>query len=177
MKAIPHNRKNEAGFTLLELLLVVGVGAILLLAGIGTFQLVSQGNNVNEASRLLATIKSGVQGLYQGQTTYGTSGTSLDTILVNAGVFPPNALDGTTPITPWNTNIDIVAEVANFTIEFNDLPQEACIQMFTNAISTDTDFVQVIVTGGTASAAPTLAEANTDCSATATSNDVVWTFF
>ena len=175
MKTIPSHRKNEAGFTLLELLLVVGVGAVLLLAGIGTFQLVSQGNNVNEGSRLLATVKQGTQSLYQGQTTYGTG--SLNAILVNAGVFPQSALDGTTPVTPWNTNLIVTGATGEFTVDFRDLPEEACIQMYSNAVFTDPDFVSVQVgASGTADADPTLAEADGACGATATANDVIWTF-
>ena len=50
-------KKTQSGFSLLELLLVVGVGALLLLAGLATYRLVSEGNNVNAATQMLNTLK------------------------------------------------------------------------------------------------------------------------
>lgn len=168
------NRKNEAGFTLLELLLVVGVGAILLLAGIATYRLVTSGNNVNEGNKLVQTIKQQVQRLYQGQSTYGTA--NITAALVNAGIFPADALNGTTPVTPWDTNIVVTGATNNFTITFQDLPEDACIQMGTTDLSNDPDFVGITI-GGTAPTDQSLANVDTRCVATAASNDIVWTFF
>ena len=59
--------KNEAGFTLLELLLVVGVGALLLIGGISTYRLVSESNKVADTTRLVMTIRNEAQNLAQGQ--------------------------------------------------------------------------------------------------------------
>ncbi len=174
-KEILNFRKQEAGFTLLELLLVVGVGSILLLAGIGTYRLVTAGNNANEANRLVATVKQQVQNLYQGQTSYG-NGTNIESVLISAGAFPPSALnaDRTSAMTPWNTNIDVLGALANFTITFEDLPEDACINLARLEIANDPDFVSVEVGAGAFTAVPTPTEAQGACAGGA---DITWTFF
>ncbi len=50
-----HTSQN--GFTLLELLLVIGVAALLLVGGISTYRMVTEGNKATDASRLLMLIK------------------------------------------------------------------------------------------------------------------------
>ena len=166
------NRKNEAGFTLLELLLVVGVGAILLLAGIATYRLVTAGNNINEANKLVQTIKQQVQRLYQGQTSYGTANITAN--LVNAGIFPASALNGTTPVTPWNSNITVTGATNTFTIQFAALPEDACIQLATTDLGDDPDFVDITVGTTVSTVTPTLAAADTACGA---STAILWEFF
>ncbi len=171
--------QNQKGFTLLELLLVVGVGAILLLAGIATYRLVTEGNNVNEAGRLLTTIKQQVQRLYQGQNTYGAAA-DISTTLINAGVVTTTNTDtaGTAIISPWNTPVVVNSAVANFTISFLNLPEDACMQLSTVDVGNDPDFVSVTIAGGTAiTTTPTVVQADTGCSATVANNDIVWTFF
>lgn len=176
-KEILKFRKEEAGFTLLELLLVVGVGSILLLAGIGTYRLVTAGNNVNEANRLLATIKQQVQNLYQGQTSYGNN-TDIESVLISAGSFPASALnaDRSSARTPWNENIDVRGATANFTIAFDALPADACINLVRLDIANDPDFVSVEVNGSAPSGYPVSPVDAQGLCGTA-SNNVVWTFF
>lgn len=167
-------RREEAGFTLLELLLVVGVGSILLLAGIGTYRLVTAGNNANEANRLVATIKQQVQNLYQGQTSYGTG--DIESILIDTGAFPPSALDAarTSAQTPWNTNIDVTGATANFTITFEDLPQDACINLARLEIANDPDFVSIDINTTNLTTLPSPEDAQAAC---ASGGDITWTFF
>lgn len=66
-------RKTEAGFTLLELLLVVGVGALLLIGGIATYRLVSEGNKVTDTQRMIMTVRNEAQNLSQGQGYAGVT--------------------------------------------------------------------------------------------------------
>lgn len=177
MKTIQENRKGELGFTLLELLLVVGVGAILLIAGIGTFQLVTQNNKLNEGSQLLSTVKDRVQDIFKAQARYGGLNEDITSLVVNAGGFPPDALDGSgNPVTPWDTPVLVIAIFRSFRVEFQDLPEEACIKMGIDPVQNDPSYSTTSI-GGTVGLGVSLTESNARCSATAADNDIQWTFF
>jgi type II secretory pathway pseudopilin PulG len=170
------NRNKEAGFSLLELLLVVGVGALLLLAGIATYRLVTQGNNVNDAVRILATLKQQTQRAFQGQRTYGAG--SVVTTLVAMEAFPAGVLDDSTPPVPyhpWGGQIDIVGAGQNFEIHFDTVPSDACISLATTFNDEDSDFVSLTI-GGAAPASLSVADITTSCGTGATA-DMIWTFF
>ncbi len=170
--------QNEAGFSLLELLLVVGVGALLLLAGIATYRLVTQGTSANEAVRVMTTIKEKTQRAFQGQRGYGS--TSIVPTLVTMQAFPAGVLDGSdVPHHPWGGEIDIVGDNQNFEIIFEDVPSSACISLGTIFDSEDSDFVSLDIggtsftPGGTEITAPNL---QGPCASSA-QVDMTWTFF
>lgn len=136
--------KKEQGFSLLELLLVVAVGAVLLLAGLSAYRLVTQNNAQNEAVRLLNILKQQAQKAYQGDGTYGTS--DLVPTLISLRAFPAGTLSGSTPRHPFGGDIEIEGNGDTFTISFNDIERAACIsigQSFDS--STDPDFVQLSI--------------------------------
>lgn len=151
-----ETRAAEGGFSLLELLLVVGVGALLLLAGIATYRLVTQGNDVNDAVRVLTTIKSQTQKAYQGQNGYGAAGTDLVPILVAMQAFPAGVLDtNNLPIHPWGGAITIVSsniigDTRSFDIDFAGVPSDACINLGTVFDDRDTDFLAMQIDGAAA---------------------------
>jgi prepilin-type N-terminal cleavage/methylation domain-containing protein len=176
-----YKQSQEKGFSLLELLLVIGVGALLLLAGLATYRIVTQGNNVSSAVRLLNSSKIGIQTLYQNQSTYGSTGADLSVIAAQAGVFPArNVIDSATGQIrdPWGNDIVLevgAADAATFVITLVNLPQEACVQLGTAFTpSSDSDFLDVTIQGDVY-ADPTVADAQSSCEAGAT-NTVAWTF-
>lgn len=169
---------KEGGFSLLELLLVVGVGALLLLAGIATYRLVTQGTSVNEAVRVLTTIKEKNQRAFQGQRGYGTPGTDLVPTLVTMKAFPAGVLDGNDiPRHPWGGEIGIAVNTnpQQFDITFNGVPTDACVNLGTTFDADDTDFVQLTIGGaqvtGTLNATTLAGVCNQ------ASNDIAWTFY
>jgi len=87
------NIKTQKGFSLLELLLVVAVGAILILAGLAIYRNITNNTQINEASRVLNVIKQETQRIYQGEATYG-AGTDIEPILVNAEAVPAKYVQG-----------------------------------------------------------------------------------
>ncbi len=170
----------EKGFSLLELLLVIGVGALLLMAGIATYRLVMQGNNVNDAIRTLTTIKQQTQRAFQGQPSYGTS--DLVPTLVAMNAFPAGVLDeNNIPIHPWGGQIQIAGATQNFTVTFLQVPSDSCIQLATTFNTNDTDFFSLDANGtlfnrGDAMDPVTVTSA---CAPGGASGpvDMVWTFF
>lgn len=178
-----RNRQKESGFSLLELLLVVGVGALLLLAGIGTYQLVTSGSTSNEAIRLIATVKQQTQRAFQGQQTYGATGTNLVPTLIAMQAFPSGVVNpaGTAAIDPWGGTMTIAsagAGGANFAISFPTVPTSACIQIGTAFTENDTDFVSLVVGGTTFNVGNPITTANLTTACSGAANvAMTWTFF
>lgn len=178
---VSENRQEaEKGFSLLELLLVVGVGALLLLAGIATYRLVTQGNNVNDAVRTLTTIKQQTQRAFQGQPNYGTA--DLVPTLVAMNAFPAGVLDTSLtppqPIHPWGAPIAIAGNTQTFTVTFTAVPSDSCIQLANTFNSQDTDFFDLTI-GGTTYARGAVMDPVTitgDCTGAATI-DMIWQFY
>ena len=115
--------KKEEGFTLLELLLVIGVAALLLIGGIATYRLVSEGNKATEATRLLLTIKQEAMVLaQQGGTDY--TGIDMATLAAVGAVRSPTQLN------PYNGAINITGG-ATLTVEFQNVSQAGCLRLIT----------------------------------------------
>ena len=183
-----HNtRKAEEGFSLLELLLVVGVGALLLLAGIGTYQLVTAGSTANEAVRLIATVKQQTQRAFQGQATYGANGTDLVPTLVAMQAFPSGVVNAAgVPLDPWGGAMTGLAAQSpagaagdSFTITFPAVPTSSCIQIGTAFTENDTDFISLVVNGAAPFnvANPITTAALTPLCGGAAAVPMVWQFF
>jgi prepilin-type N-terminal cleavage/methylation domain-containing protein len=176
MKKCINTKTNEKGFSLLELLLVVAVGAVLILAGLAAYRLVTENNNVNEATRLVNILKQQTQRAFQNQATYGTA--DIVPILINLRAFPAGSLNAAgTPVHPFgNGDIDVLGVSDTFTITFSDLDTSACIQVFNE--TTDSDFNGLEIGGATLAAVDPedIVEINTACAGAATVN-VEWSFF
>ncbi|HEY8964615.1 MAG TPA: type 4 pilus major pilin [Alphaproteobacteria bacterium] len=159
MKTTKHMAR---GFSLLELLLVVGVGAVLILAGLSAYRLVSEGNAATSGVRQLQTLKQQVQTAFQGQSNYGAAAADMRPTLNTLNLLPGdmtysagppvnlnNAFSGNTLITVG------AAPQTTFLIQMNNVPSSACNklgQLFST--TSNSDFVSLKI--GTASP-PTVA--------------------
>ena len=170
---------RESGFTLLELLLVIGVAALLLIGGIATYRMVSDGNKTTDATRMLLSIRQAAQTMSQQQggtytgITFTTTPATPDSPLVGAGVLASGQRN------PFAGNINITAPSATQSqIQFTNLPKSACIRLM-QAITNPNELVSV---AGTSGAAITGANLPVQASAAATScnnaaaNTVTWIF-
>lgn len=171
------NKKD--GFSLLELLLVVAVGAILLLAGLAVYRNVINNTNTNEAARLLNIIKQETQRLYQGEGEYGSG--NLNTILRNAEVIPASALNGTEIRHPFNATVTVTGTDDTFTVLFRDIPQSACLSLGTAYSINDPDFEGLTLQGSDADSNGdgeiSISELNSNCARGGGTPNMVWTFF
>lgn len=179
---ITLNKRHQSGFSLLELLLVVAVGAVLILAGLGAYRLVSENNNTNQATRLLTTLKQQVQQAYQGQTSYGNGSIIDDLISMRAlpsdlGVDPAGT--NTVAKGPFG-DVTITGSGNTFAIAFDNVPKGACVrlgQQFTPQNAND--FISLVVgttTYNQSSTDMTQATFLTSCAEQTDSNDMTWTF-
>lgn len=169
------NKYTNKGFSLLELLLVVAVGAILILAGLSIYRNITNNTQNNEAVRLINVIKQEVTKVYQGQSTYGS--TSLEPLLVNMDAIPASSLQGSNIVTPFASGADAVqvnGAGETFEITFGDVPQDACIRLFTTYTDDDKDFTGLSLRGATVTEL-TPAQANISCDSSG-NNDMTWSF-
>lgn len=174
-----RNLKNKKGFSLLELLLVVAVGAILLLAGLAVYRNVTENSRVNESVRLLNVTKQETQRLLQGEGSYPAGSTgNLNSLLIDANAIPADRLVGTTIRTPYNGDVNVTGNSRTFTISFAEVPEAACIKIGQVFSTNDSDFVQMTV-GGTepaqgANGTYTAVGLQTRC---VDSNEMIWEFY
>lgn len=170
---------KQAGFSLLELLLVVGVGAVLILAGLSAYKLVSDNNAANQGVRQLQTLKTQVQQAFQGEPNYGSATATLVPVLNNMRMLPPdmpmsgtdllrNGFGGTTAVT-------VGATATEFTITFNNVSAAACARMGVAYSSNNTaDFVGVVINTGSSEAQPNVTFVAAQCSQA--TNTLAFTF-
>ena len=173
----------QAGFSLLELLLVVAVGAVLILAGLGAYRLVSENNNSNQALRLVTTLKQQVQQAYQGQASYGPNAGIVDD-LVSLRALPSDlATNGTGDSMTAKGQygaITIIGNGTTFSIQFANVSKGACIKLGQQFKPQNAnDFVSLKVGSTTfdqTTTTLTQSTLSTTCSDITAQNTMVWTF-
>ena len=159
------NVQGQKGFTLLELLLVVGVGSLLLIGGIATYRLVTEGNRANDTSKMVLTMKQELQTLFQGGSSYPAG--DLEDSLTASGAWPTGGRS------PFNTAVTATGAGATFEIEIEDLPRGACVKIVRSIYGTGQE---ISLDGG----ATGVTAANAGTSAVAACpddvNTITWTF-
>ena len=82
--------RKEKGFSLLELLLVLGVIAALIVGAFIVYPKVRNSQAIDAEAKNIATIRSGILALYASQATI--SGGLNNSIAIQAQIFPDNML-------------------------------------------------------------------------------------
>lgn len=136
------NKKSKKGFSLLELLLVLGIIAALVVAAFIVYPKVQASQRAQAESNNIATIQAGVKALF----TSASSFTGLtNSVAVQAKIFPDNMLSGTgtdaKPINVFKGNVTLAAEAtgpsaaagSSFTITYSNVPAAECTKIITAA--------------------------------------------
>lgn len=175
MKSISFNQAKAKGFSLIELLLVLGVLAILLVAAFVVYPQVRDRNQANAEVSNLTAIKANVTNLYASKG--GNYAGLTNTVAVQARVFPSNMTTSTgstssTANSAWGGTVAVVAAgtgtSANreFTVTYSTVPSGVCLGLVSGAAG---NFKQIrvgstdVMTGTPASFQP--ATAATACNA------------
>ena len=183
MVLLNNKRKSKKGFSLLELLLVLGIIAALVVAAFIVYPKVQASQRAQAESNNIATIQAGVKALY----TSASSFTGLtNTVAVQAKIFPDNMLSGSgtaaKPINAFKGNVTLAATATgpssaagtSFTITYDNVPAAECVKIATAAAGnfyiTTVGTKVVKAAGGTLDVAATAAACTN-----ATSNTLVFT--
>ena len=128
---------EQRGFSLVEILLVLGLIALLAIAAFVIYPQVKDASNANREAQNLTTIISGIRNLYGNTSTY----TGLTTGLVNqAGIFPKTMNSGVLAVTQpiEHTGRGLVEVSAwdvdqrRFSIVYRDVPSQLCVKLAQN---------------------------------------------
>ncbi|HDV2886857.1 TPA: prepilin-type N-terminal cleavage/methylation domain-containing protein, partial [Escherichia coli] len=134
------NKHNKKGFSLLELLLVLGIIAALVVAAFIVYPKVQASQRAQAESNNIAAIQAGVKALY----TSASSFTGLtNSVAVQAKIFPDNMLSGSgsaaKPINAFKGNVTLAADKtgpsgadgSSFTIIYSNVPAAECTKIIT----------------------------------------------
>ena len=134
------NIKSKKGFSLLELLLVLGIIAALVVAAFIVYPKVQASQRSQAESNNIVTIQAGVKALY----TSASSFTGLNnSVAVQAKIFPDNMLSGSgnsaTPINAFKGAVTLgvantgpsSAAGSSFTITYDNVPAAECTKIMT----------------------------------------------
>ena len=169
MKSI---QRNQGGFSLVEILLVLGIIAILAIAAFIIFPQVQSSNRANSELTNITTIAAGVKNLFGSTRDYQ----DVTTGVVNqARVFPPsmngNQFGVADPIqSSWNSDVDVNpincdgtaapgggAAARCFEIAYTAVPSEVCSKLVPGLIQN----FELVRVGGNPVTTP--AEVVTEC--------------
>lgn len=141
--------RKKKGFSLLEILLVLGIisGAIIL--AIIIYPKITSANNVKTEVANAGLIKSGVQSLYASSSNPPLN-SDMNSLLIKANVIPENMIQGTNKIqNVWSGDVYVGTTTINgkiaFAVQYNHVPAADCIKMVTSA---STGFDQIVVSAG-----------------------------
>lgn len=136
------NNRSKKGFSLLELLLVLGIIAALVVAAFIVYPKVQASQRAQAEANNIATIQAGVKALY----TSASSFTGLtNTVAVQANIFPDNMLSGSgtaaKPINVFKGSVAVAAAStgpsavagSSFTITYSNVPAAECTKIITAA--------------------------------------------
>lgn len=135
MHSLP-NQKQQRGFSLVELLLVLGVLAILLVAAFVVFPQVRDRNQANAEVTNLTTTKAGINNLYASKGGVYTGLTN--TVAINARVYPTSMTASGSSLSSWGGAVTTAVDGSNprrFTITYADVPQGVCLGLVSGAAS------------------------------------------
>ncbi|MGR7641546.1 type 4 pilus major pilin [Klebsiella aerogenes] len=182
------NKKSKKGFSLLELLLVLGIIAALVVAAFIVYPKVQASQRVQAEANNIATIQAGVKALYTSSSSFNGLTTSVG---VQAKIFPDNMVSSfvatgkeVEPINVFKGKVTLEASNtgpsatsdSSFNIVYNNVPVEECAKIVT-AVAGNFYSVGVRTAGNVKAAGGNLSVSKTasQCQIGGNSNTLIFT--
>lgn len=139
-------RRSRKGFSLLELLLTLGIIAGLIVAAFIVYPKVQAYRNVKIEASNVSTLKAEISSLYSSTIGSMPNSYSLNGVLINAKVVPENMIIGSKIRNVWGGDVYTgtydIANASAFVIQYNHVPRDECAKL---VMETATGFEQVVV--------------------------------
>lgn len=132
--------RNKKGFSLLEILLTLGIIAALIISAFIIYPKIQSSQRAEMEAKNIATIISGVRSLYAGKQNFAGLN---NTVAINADIIPvsmvpvgststiTNQFKGNVRLYVSNFGIEGVAN-SSFTLIYSNIPAEECIKILTS---------------------------------------------
>jgi hypothetical protein len=179
LEGVPaRDGSDEAGRTLVEQLLILGIGGLLLAGSIVLGTQVYASLAGNSGTQQVGALMSNVKALYAGSAGYGTA--TLNDVLISAGEVPadmPSNLGAHSITNDWGGAVVVTGANEAFTMSFAGVPTAACTKLASMNLGAGVTALNI---NGNAVAAPvTPAAAATACNSAGQGagggNSIVWT--
>lgn len=176
-------RRRWRGFSLFGVLLGLAVAGVVIVGAVTLYNQTQEAAGRGEIVTLLSQLKGAVERTFAGRAQYGASGTDLIPTIDRRGGIPDNArvVAGSDVQIwhPFDAQVNIEAEVGEYTIEFLDLDDEVCAALadvYVDQTRARTGLVSITFGTTTHDAPVTVAEVTASCDDGAGANDVTFRF-
>lgn len=166
---------KQTGLTLIELIASLAIFALVVAGALALYNSANASQNATQMLQDVTALRASTQQIWQGQGSYGTSGTNLNDVLVTSNRVPSTVKvdTSTTPDTLTHAadgTINVASTGTGFTMTLTNIDPELCVPMMTGA----TGWTSVKAGSGTARTSFPIspATATTDC---ATGTTMVFT--
>ena len=162
--------QNQDGWAIISTLIAIVIGLVVIGGLFAAAKQSMDSTKVTEAIQQTQTIKINVKQAFQSEPSFAALGAGANAMLVNAGVYPQgmirNAATGDVR-NPWDGAVNVLVDATptRFVVEYQQVPQAACIKL-----ATGRDWFQTLANGtivwdstSAASNNTALATANTQC--------------
>lgn len=129
-----RNLKKQAGMTLMEILGALVIMGLVIGGALSLWGSSSSSQTSQQMTKDIISLRAGLQGLYAGQTSYGTA--SLNSALINSNKVPSTMSVSGTNITAANGGaVSVTGATSNTVIqvEVNKNTKDVCAAMLTGA--------------------------------------------
>ena len=177
---VTKKKREKGAITIAETLISLGVGATVLAVAFAGVPALIQTRNANSGVSGLAQITSSVRATFGARNNFNGLTTDLAR---NLAGFPNQFVNGANVRHPWNGDIEIAGNGQEFTITFENMPEDGC----SSIVSASLDLANSVSIGGRdvnldATDDQNTAEDESEAAniaglcETNAPNDVIWTF-
>ena len=144
MKMFFKKQKKQAGMTLIEMLMVIGIGTLIIVGGFLLFGRASEQSKANQMIKDYSAIKSAVTSVYSQQPSYGDATSDITMTIAQSGALPKSLLTLTGGIPMGITSaygtvtLNVADDPAQWKAKFagTKMPKSVCNMFITGVLRT-----------------------------------------